>query len=99
MSKPTPSMIIGPCRIASSAATPILLMMSPRWLMLYPGACLIGIGVAAELAILRGPIVIGGVGFDIHTMLYAAGATILGVQLVLFSLLARTIGALKNHLP
>src|ERR1700728_1278812 len=76
-----------------------LLMMSPRWLMLYPGACLIGIGVAAELAILRGPIVIEGVGFDIHTMLYAAGATILGVQLVLFSLLARTIGVLKNQLP
>jgi glycosyltransferase involved in cell wall biosynthesis len=76
-----------------------LLMMSPRWLMLYPGACLIGIGVAAELAILRGPIIIDGVGFDIHTMLYAAGATILGVQLVLFSLLARTIGVLKNHLP
>ncbi|MEA3197800.1 MAG: hypothetical protein QOF32_1852, partial [Gammaproteobacteria bacterium] len=48
-----------------------LLMMSPRWLMLYPGACLIGIGVAAEVAILRGPVVIAGVGFDIHTMLYA----------------------------
>jgi glycosyltransferase involved in cell wall biosynthesis len=76
-----------------------LLMMSPRWLMLYPGACLIGIGVAAELAILHGPIVINGVGFDIHTMLYAAGATILGVQLVLFSLLARTVGVLKNVLP
>jgi len=76
-----------------------LLMMSPRWLMLYPGACLIAIGVAAELAILRAPIVIDGVGFDIHTMLYAAGATILGVQLVLFSLLARTVGVLKNLLP
>ena len=76
-----------------------LLMMSPRWLMLYPGTFLIGIGIAAELAILHGPIVIGGVGFDIHTMLYAAGATILGVQLVLFSLLARTVGVLKNVLP
>jgi glycosyltransferase involved in cell wall biosynthesis len=76
-----------------------LLMMSPRWLMLYPGTLLIAIGIAAELAILHGPIVIGGVGFDIHTMLYAAGATILGVQLVLFSLLARTVGVLKNVLP
>jgi glycosyltransferase involved in cell wall biosynthesis len=76
-----------------------LLMMSPRWLMLYPGACLIGIGVSAELAILRGPIVVDGVGFDIHTMLYAAGSTILGVQLVLFSLLARAVGVLKNILP
>jgi hypothetical protein len=60
---------------------------------------LIGIGVAAELAILRGPILVGGVGFDIHTMLYAGGATILGVQLVLFSVLARTVGVLKNSLP
>jgi glycosyltransferase involved in cell wall biosynthesis len=76
-----------------------LLMMSPRWLMLYPGACLIAAGAIAELVILRGPIVIDGVGFDIHTMLYAAGATVLGVQLVLFSLVARTIGVLKNLLP
>ena len=76
-----------------------LLMMTPRWLMLYPGVGLIIIGTAAELAILRGPIVIHGVGFDIHTMLYAAGATVLGVQLVLFSLLARTVGVLKNVLP
>jgi len=76
-----------------------LLMMSPRWLMLYPGASLIAIGVMAELAILQGPVVVHGVGFDIHTMLYAAGATILGVQLVLFSLLARTIGVVKSLLP
>jgi glycosyltransferase involved in cell wall biosynthesis len=76
-----------------------LLMMSPRWLMLYPGAFLILIGIAAELAILRGPIVINGVGFDIHTMLYAAGATILGVQLMLFALLARAVGVLKDLLP
>jgi glycosyltransferase involved in cell wall biosynthesis len=76
-----------------------LLMMSPRWLMLYPGSCMIAMGVAAELAILGGPVIIGGVGFDIHTMLYAAGATLLGIQLVLFSLLARTVGVLKNVLP
>jgi hypothetical protein len=76
-----------------------LLMMSPRWLMLYPGASLIGVGVTAEIAILHGPIIVRGVGFDIHTMVYAAGATILGIQLVLFSLLARTVGVLKNLLP
>lgn len=76
-----------------------LLMMSPRWLMLYPGTFLIVAGIAAELAILHGPIVVAGVGFDIHTMLYAAGATVLGVQLVLFSLLARTVGVLKSQLP
>jgi hypothetical protein len=76
-----------------------LLMMSPRWLLLYPGAFLIAAGMAAELAIWHGPIVIDGVGFDIHTMLYAAGATILGLQLVIFSLIGRTVGVLKQLLP
>jgi glycosyltransferase involved in cell wall biosynthesis len=76
-----------------------LLMMSPRWLMLYPGVTLIGVGVAAQFSILRGPLVIAGVGFDIHTMLYAGGAIILGTQLVLFSVLARAVGVLKNALP
>lgn len=76
-----------------------LLMMSPRWLLLYPGLSLILAGVSAELAILHGTIVIYGVGFNIHTMLYAAGASVLGVQLVLFALLARTVGVLKNLLP
>ena len=76
-----------------------LLIMSPRWLLLYPGMALIGAGLAVELAILRGPVVIHGVGFDIQTMLYAAGATILGLQLVLFSIIGRTVGVLKRLLP
>ncbi len=76
-----------------------LLLMSPRWLMLYPGLFLITVGVASELAILHGSIVIAGVGFDIHTMLFSAGAAILGLQLTLFSLLARSVGVLKNLLP
>jgi glycosyltransferase involved in cell wall biosynthesis len=76
-----------------------LLMMSPRWLMLYPGTFLVAVGVAAQIAIVRGPIMVSGIGFDIHTMLFAGGAVILGVQLILFSVLARAIGVLKNVLP
>ena len=73
-----------PCRRVAGSVTHALLM---------------GIGVATELVILHGPIWLGHIGFDIHTMLYAAGAAILGLQLVLFSLLARTVGVLKNLLP
>ena len=76
-----------------------LLMMSPRWLLLYPGLARTLVGLFAQLAILRGPVVINGVGFDIHTMLYAAGASVLGLQLVVFALLARAIGCLKGVLP
>jgi hypothetical protein len=76
-----------------------LLMMSPRWLLLYPGLTLLAMGLLAQVAILRGPIVVRGVGFDIHTMLYAAGASILGLQLVVFSVVARSIGYVRGVLP
>lgn len=76
-----------------------LLMMSPRWLLLYPGLALMLAGVSVEFAILRGPVVVAGVGFDIHTMLYAAGASVLGLQLVIFAVLARAIGCIKGVLP
>ena len=76
-----------------------LLMMSPRWLLFYPGMSLIAAGVTVELLLLHGPIAVHGVGFGVHTMLYAAGATILGLQLVLFSVIGRTVGVLKHLLP
>ncbi len=76
-----------------------LLMMSPRWLLLYPGLALLVVSAVTQLAIIRGPVVIAGVGFDIHTMLYSSGASILGLQLVIFSLLARAIGCVRGVLP
>jgi hypothetical protein len=76
-----------------------LLMMSPRWLLLYPGLLLLVMGSVLQLAILRGPIVVDGVGFDVHTMLYSAGAAVLGLQLVIFAILARAIGCVRGVLP
>jgi glycosyltransferase involved in cell wall biosynthesis len=76
-----------------------LLMMSPRWLLLYPGLFLSLVGGLVSAAIFARPLAIGGISFDIHTMLFAAGAGILGLQLILFSVLSRSIGLLKGVLP
>lgn len=76
-----------------------LLMMSPRWLLLYPGLALLTGGAITTVAIVGGPFMIGRIGFDIHTMLYAGGAMIVGLQLIIFSVLARAIGCVKTVLP
>jgi glycosyltransferase involved in cell wall biosynthesis len=76
-----------------------LLMMSPRWLLFYPGLALLALGTLLSALIFVRPINLGGIGLDIHTMLYAAGAGILGLQLVLFALLTRAVGVLKRVLP
>src|SRR5216683_2493132 len=49
-----------------------LLLYSPRWLFLYPGALLMLAGAAAGAWLLPGPRTIAGVAFDVHTLVYAA---------------------------
>jgi glycosyltransferase involved in cell wall biosynthesis len=76
-----------------------LLMLSPRWLFLYPGLALLCIGAIAQASILTGPVVVGRVVLDIHTMAFAGGAMIAGVQMVLFSLFVKTAAAAHAMLP
>jgi glycosyltransferase involved in cell wall biosynthesis len=76
-----------------------LLMMSPRWLFLYPGLALLLTGLATTAAIMARPLVIHGIAFDIHTMLYSGAAAIIGAQLVLFAGISRAIGIIKKTLP
>ncbi len=76
-----------------------LLMMSPRWLLLYPGVFLLLVGGLGQWLIYQDTVVISHVGFDINTMLFLSSLTVLGVQLTLFALIARAIGCVKGLLP
>jgi len=62
-----------------------LLLFSPRWLFLYPGFALIGIGATMFALILPGPRTIAGVTFDVNTLMYASAAVVLGMQSVIFA--------------
>jgi hypothetical protein len=66
-----------------------LLMFSPRWLFLYPGLALTLMGCLGLLFILPGPLTIGKVVLDIHTLLLASTAIIMGVQTLFAFLLAK----------
>jgi len=76
-----------------------LLMYSPRWLFLYPGMLLMIAGTALGLWLLPGPRRVGAVEFDIHTLLYAAFAVLVGFQAVLFALLTKTFAITEGLLP
>ena len=75
-----------------------LLMLSPRWLFLYPGLVLFGVGAIVQTSILTGPVGLGPVALDIHTMLYGAGAMIIGLQMTLFSLFVKVSGVANGVL-
>ncbi len=64
-------------------------MYSPRWLFLYPGMSLIVAGLLGCAFLLPGRQVIDGIGFDVHTLLYAFVAILLGFQLVAFAVFTK----------
>ncbi|HYX63999.1 MAG TPA: glycosyltransferase family 2 protein [Burkholderiales bacterium] len=76
-----------------------LLLFSPRWLFLYPGLVLLVCGLALTTALYFAPLHFAGAGLDIHSMLYASAGALLGLQLCLFALFARTSAQAAGFLP
>ncbi|MFE6257028.1 glycosyltransferase family 2 protein [Agromyces sp. NPDC057865] len=66
-----------------------LLIFSPRWLFLIPGAVAFFIGLLGTLFISFGPIILGDIGFDVSSQVYLAALTVVGYQSVLFAILTK----------
>ena len=76
-----------------------LLIFCPRWLFFYPGALLFALGAITMAVLLPGPVMLGLVTLDVHTLLYASGAVVMGFQAMQFWVFARLYGALTGLLP
>jgi glycosyltransferase involved in cell wall biosynthesis len=72
-----------------------LLLYSPRWLFLYPGLLLVAVGLGVGLWLLPGPQMV----FDIHTLLFAATAVIVGFQAVAFAIFTKVFAMREGLLP
>lgn len=66
-----------------------LLLFSPRWLLLLPGILLFSVGVVGLAVLLPGPVRVGSAELDIHALLYAHLAVVLGVNAILLACFAR----------
>ncbi|MEP6956079.1 MAG: glycosyltransferase, partial [Chthoniobacterales bacterium] len=76
-----------------------LLLYSPRWLFLYPGAALMIVGLLASLWLLPGPVQVEHIAFDVQTLLYAAVALVLGFQAVAFAIFTKAFAIREGMLP
>lgn len=76
-----------------------MLLFSPRWLFLLPGLFLLGAGLVASMLLAAGPVRVGPMGFDVHSLLYASGAIIVGLLMVQFALLTKWIGVTAGVVP
>jgi hypothetical protein len=74
------------------------LMYSPRWLFLLPGAGLILLGLLGFAVAMPG-LRLGGVQFDVHSLLFSSLAIIAGYQSLLFAVLTKTFAISQGLLP
>jgi hypothetical protein len=77
-----------------------LLLFSPRWLFFYPGLVLllVGLGLGAAVAI-GGPVTIGGVSFDVDTLVACGACVDIGFQAILFWLFTQVYAGAEGFLP
>lgn len=69
----------------------LLLLFSPRWLFFYPGILLMSLGFLLLATLCTGPLMLGGVTFDIHTMLFGGMFMMVGMQAICFAIYANFI--------
>jgi hypothetical protein len=76
-----------------------LLLFSPRWLLLLPGLVLLVVGLAGLVVLLPGPVRVGSAELDIHALLYAHLAVIVGFNAILLACFARVYAVSAGLLP
>jgi len=76
-----------------------LLLYSPRWLFFYPGATMMLFGLILGAWLIPAPRHVAGITFDVHTLMYAAAAVVMGFQAVNFSIFTKIFGISEGLLP
>ena len=74
------------------------LIYSPKWLFFIPGALLALFGLLGYAVALPG-LTIRGVSFDVHTLLVASLALLLGYQSTLFAIFSKTFAVSERLVP
>jgi glycosyl transferase family 2 len=76
-----------------------LLLFSPRWLFFIPGLALLVLGLGLGAAVAAGPLTIGGVSFDVDTLVACGACVDIGFQAVLFWLFTQVYAGAEGFLP
>lgn len=76
-----------------------MLLYSPRWLFLIPGAMLFALNLLATIRLFVGPLVVFDVAFDVNSMVFTAIGMLIGLQSIAFALLTKVYAIGHGLLP
>jgi glycosyltransferase involved in cell wall biosynthesis len=69
-----------------------MLLLSPRWFFLMPGLFLFISSLFIYGLLIRGPLQVGGIIFDIHTLFFIEASLVIGLLAILCGLIIKAIG-------
>lgn len=75
-----------------------MLVLCPDWLYIYPGLAMIVIGGSVSARLLHGPIYLGEIGLDVHTLLYMVLLILIGFQAIFYGLFTKVCAAKQGLL-
>jgi Glycosyl transferase family 2 len=76
-----------------------LLLFSPRWLFFLPGLIIGLAGLVIGAIVMKGPVTIGSVTFNVDTLVAASAMVVIGFQAVLFWLFTQVYSGAEGFLP
>jgi glycosyltransferase involved in cell wall biosynthesis len=76
-----------------------MLLFSPRWMFLWPGAICFALGLVASAFLMRAPVRLAGVDFDIHTLLVSGFLALAGYQLLVFGFFTKMYAITEGFHP
>lgn len=76
-----------------------MLLYSPDFLFLWPGIVLMAVGLTTLAVLLPGPLPVGDVTFDIHTMMFSSIAVLLGFASMSFGVSTKIFAIGEGLLP
>ena len=69
-----------------------MLLYSPRWLFFIPGLFLFLISLLVYIALFMGPVKLGAITFDVHTLFFAETGLVLGFLAIALGVIIRMFG-------
>jgi|26BtaG_2_1085354.scaffolds.fasta_scaffold00119_6 glycosyltransferase involved in cell wall biosynthesis len=76
-----------------------LMLYSPHWLFLIPSIVMMCIGLVISILLISQPVMVEGIIFDIHTLMYSSGMVLIGFQLLVFYALTKIFAVENGLLP
>lgn len=76
-----------------------LMLYSPNWLFLIPAVILMLVGLVTSILLISQPVMVEGIIFDIHTLMYSSGMVLVGFQFMVFYALTKIFAVENGLLP